>query len=167
MTENSINTQQADSMQVITFDLQGETFAIEASMVREIVDHMQETAVPGAPTMVAGLANFRGRVIPLADLHHEFGFEAARSTVDSRVIVIELEYDGEATFVGIKADKVHEVTMLERSASEQPPRVGMRWRADFIRCIAKRAGDFIVVPDLEKLFAAGCHTDRSASFAQG
>ncbi|GAA0533601.1 purine-binding chemotaxis protein CheW [Rhizomicrobium palustre] len=143
-------------MEVVTFDMQGETFAIEASLVREIVDHMQETVVPGAPAMVAGLANFRGRVIPLADLHREFGFDIARQTADSRVIVIELDLDGETTLIGIKADKVHEVTLLEAVNSEAPPRVGMRWQADLIRCIAKRDNDFIIVPNLERIFALGC-----------
>jgi purine-binding chemotaxis protein CheW len=155
-------------LQVLTFDMQGETFAIEANMVREIVDHMPETSVPTAPAMVSGLANFRGRVIPLADLHHEFGFAAAGSTLDSRVIVIELVLDGEATLVGLKADKVHEVTLLELASTEAPPRVGMRWRPDFIRCIAKRAGDFIIVPDLERIFATCSGTDAPAvqSFTQ-
>jgi purine-binding chemotaxis protein CheW len=146
--------------------MQGETFAIDAGMVREIVDHMPETIVPGAPLMVPGLANFRGRVIPLADLHREFGFEATHDSLDSRVIVIELMFDGETTLVGLKADKVHEVTMLERAAAEMPPRVGMRWRPDFIRCIAKRGGDFIIVPDLEKVFATGCRAETPAAFTE-
>ena len=131
-------------------------------MVREIVDHMPETNVPTAPAIVSGLANFRGRVIALADLHHEFGFDVARASVHSRVIVIELVIEGEATLVGIKADKVHEVTLLELASTEAPPRVGMRWRPDFIRCIAKRDGDFIIVPDLERIFAISCATDTPA-----
>lgn len=150
-------------LQVLTFDMQGETFAIEAGMVREIVDHMPETGVPTAPKMVSGLANFRGRVIPLADLHCEFGFAAAVKTLDSRIIVIELTLDGEATLVGLKADKVHEVTLLELASTENPPRVGMRWRPDFIRCIAKRAGDFIIVPDLERIFATSYGADAPAA----
>lgn len=155
MNQQSTAAVLQERLQVITFDMDGETFAIAAGMVREIVDHMQETSVPGADAMVAGLANFRGRVIPVADLHREFGFAPARNSADSRVIVIELDLDGEATLVGLKADKVHEVTMLEPNASELPPRVGMRWRPDFVRCIAKRAGDFIVVPDLDRIFTRG------------
>lgn len=155
--------QEAEQLQVLTFDMQGETFAIEAGIVREILDHMPETAVPGAPAMVSALVNFRGRVIPLADLHREFGFSAASESLDSRIIVIELEFEGEDTLVGLRADKVHEVTVLERASTEVPPRVGMRWRADFIRCIAKRAGDFIIVPDLKQIFAIGCGTAAAAS----
>lgn len=159
---------EAGHMQVLTFDMHGETFAIEAGLVREILDRIPETVVPGATAMVGSLVNFRGRVIPLADLHKAFGFEPAGVTADSRIIVIEIEMDGEATLVGLKADKVHEVTILEKAAAESAPRVGMRWRQDFIRCLAKRAGDFIVVPELERIFATGRSTDASslASFTQ-
>jgi purine-binding chemotaxis protein CheW len=166
--EQTHKDDQTGLLQVLIFDMQDETFAIEASMVREIVDHMPETNVPTAPAMVSGLANFRGRVIPLADLHREFGFASTEKTVHSRVIVIELALDGEATLVGLKADKVHEVTLLEMASTEAPPRVGMRWRPDFIRCIAKRAGDFIVVPDLERIFATsfGINSPEAKAFTQ-
>ena len=155
-------------LQVLTFDMQGETFAIEAGIVCEILDRIPETVVPGAPAMVGGLVNFRGRVIPLAELHGAFGFARTGVTLDSRIIVIELVMNGEATLVGLKADKVHEVTVLEKSATESAPRVGMHWRQDFIRCLAKRSGDFIVVPDLEKIFAVGCGADAptAATFTQ-
>jgi purine-binding chemotaxis protein CheW len=169
-----MNAEQTDTwdekghLQVLTFDMQGETFAIEAGIVREILDRIPETAVPGASPMVGGLVNFRGRVIPLADLHMAFGFASNGVTLDSRIIVIELAMDGEATLVGLKADKVHEVTVLEKAATEAAPRVGMRWRQDFIRCLAKRAGDFIVVPDLERIFTVGCsvETPSAATFTQ-
>lgn len=152
-------------MQVLTFDMEGETFAIEAGVVHEILDRIPETTVPGAPQMVGGLVNFRGRVIPLADLHMAFGFKQASTTFDSRIIVIEIAMNGEDTLVGLKADKVHEVTILERAATEVAPRVGMNWRQDFIRCLAKRSGDFIVVPDLVRIFTVGCGKD-TASFTQ-
>jgi purine-binding chemotaxis protein CheW len=151
-----------EHMQVLTFDMQGETFAIEAGMVREILDRIPETAVPGSAPMVGGVVNFRGRVIPLADLHMAFGFPPAAASQDSRVVVIEFALDGEATLVGLKADKVNEVTVLEKAATENAPRVGMRWRQDFIRCLAKRDGDFIVVPNLERIFASGCHNATTA-----
>lgn len=37
-----------DEMEVLTFNLQGETFALEAVMVQEILDMLPETRVPGA-----------------------------------------------------------------------------------------------------------------------
>ncbi len=152
-----------DHMRVLTFDMQGETFAIEANLVREIIDRIPETAIPGAVPMVGSLINFRGRVIPFADLRMAFGFPPASVTIDSRVIVIELTVKDEVTLVGLKADKVHEVTILERAATEAAPRVGMRWRQDFIRCLAKRDSDFIIVPDLDRIITVEACTGKSAA----
>lgn len=161
--KQNIHWKDGTQLEVLTFDMQGETFAIEASLVREILDRMPETPVPGSAPMIASLVNFRGKVIPIADLHLAFGLVAADDTVDSRIIVIEIEYDDEPCLIGLKADKVHEVTTLERTKTENAPRVGMRWRQEFIHCLAKRDGDFVVVPDLHKIFAAGSHIGKEAA----
>lgn len=140
------------ALQVLTFDLDGETFALEAVLVREVLDVAGETRVPGAPPFVDAVINFRGRVIPLADLRLAFGLERAANTLDSRIVVIEHELDGEPALVGLRADKVHEVTDIALADTEEAPRVGLRWRSDFIRCLARRDGDLIVVPDLSQIF---------------
>ncbi|MBN9031795.1 chemotaxis protein CheW [Rhizobium sp. YJ-22] len=143
----------AEEIEVLTFDIAGETFALEAVIVREILDLVPETPVPGAKDFVGSVINFRGRIIPLADIRIAFGMEAVKATIDSRIIVIEMEFDGEINLIGIRTDKVNEVTTLARTASELPPSVGMKWRADFISCLVKRGTDFIIVPDLEVIFS--------------
>ena len=122
----------AEELEVLTFDIAGEMFALEAIKVQEILDLVPETSVPGAKAFVASVINFRGKVIPLADIRLAFGMEATRTTIDSRIIVIQLEIEGEPTLVGLRTDKVNEVTTLMKSAGEPPPSVGMRWRPDFI-----------------------------------
>jgi purine-binding chemotaxis protein CheW len=67
--------------------------------------------------------------------------------------VIEIEVDRVPTIIAIRADKVHEVTELAPSALTEVPRVGMRWRPDYIRFIGKRGNDFIVVPDLARILS--------------
>lgn len=146
--------QTSDALQVLTFDLHGETFALEAGWVREVLDPTTETTVPGAAPFVDAVINFRGRVIPLADLRLAFGLERGAATIDSRIVVIEYDIAGDPTLVGLRADKVHEVTTLEVAETEDAPRVGLRWRSDFIRCLARRDGDLIVVPDLDQIFAS-------------
>ena len=142
-----------DAMQVLTFDLDGETFALEAGLVREVLDLLPETGVPGAAPFVGAVINFRGRVIPLADLRLAFGLTRSEATIHSRIVVIEYDLDDEPTLIGLRADKVHEVTSIEAADTEEAPRVGLRWRADFIKCLARRDGDLIVVPDLGQIFA--------------
>lgn len=140
-------------VKIVTFDLSGQTFALEANLVCEILDLLPETEVPGSATIAASVINFRGSVIPVADLHLAFNLPPSRISLDSRFIVIELDCSGEQCLIGLKADKVYEVTTLTQSVTEPPPRVGTHWRQDFIRCLAKRNGDFIVVPDLHRIFA--------------
>ena len=142
-----------DAMQVLTFDLHTETFALDAGLVREVLDVAPETRVPGAAPFVDAVINFRGRVIPLADLRLAFGLPREAPTIDSRIVVIEYELDGVPTLVGLRADKVHEVTSIEVADTEETPRVGLRWRTDFIHRLARRGGDLIVVPDLGQIFA--------------
>jgi len=144
----------AEEVEVLTFDLNGETFALEAVIVQEILDLLPETAVPGSQPFVASVINFRGKVIPLADLRLAFGMEAAEATIDSRIIVIEIDLQGEQTLVGLRTDKVNEVTTLAKTASEPPPSVGMRWRADYINCLVKRGGEFIIIPNLQAIFSS-------------
>ena len=76
----------------------------------------------------------------------------AEQDQDTRIVVIETEIDGEPTVVGILADKVYDVTDIEPAAIEEAPRVGMRWRPDYVRGIGKRNGNFIIIPDLNRIF---------------
>jgi purine-binding chemotaxis protein CheW len=141
-------------LEVLTLDLEGEMFAVEAVHVREILDLVAITEVPHSQPFVNGLINVRGKVVPLADLRLKFGMAQKPPTVDTRIVVIELELDGEPVTVGIRADKVHEVTEVSASALQETPKVGMRWRPEFIRCIGKRGDDFMVVLDIARVFAA-------------
>jgi purine-binding chemotaxis protein CheW len=145
--------QSGQTWQVLTFDLDGETFALEAGLVREVLDVAAETAVPGAAPFVGAVINFRGRIIPLADLRLAFGLNRAETTLNSRIVVIEYDLDGEPTLIGVRADKVHEVALIDAADAEEPPRVGLRWRSDFIRRLVRRGGDLIVLPDLEQIFS--------------
>lgn len=148
-------TLQGNDMEVLTFNLHGEVFALRATAVQEILDVLPETHVPGAERFVASVINFRGRVIPLADLRLAFGMEATEATIDSRIVVIEIELRGETTLIGLRTDKVNEVTTLAMTASEPPPSVGMRWRPDYIEGLFKRGGEFIILPNLHAIFSQG------------
>lgn len=154
---------EAGEMQALTFELGGEIFALEAGIVQEILDLLPETEVPGASRLVGSVINFRGKVIPLADLRLAFGMEAAAASLDSRIVVVELDLDGEAMLVGLRTDKVREVAALGLAASEAPPSVGMRWPSEFIRRLVRRDGEVVVVPDLQALFSF--RNDASAAGA--
>jgi purine-binding chemotaxis protein CheW len=147
-------TQGAEPIEIMTLRLDGHLFAIEVAHVREILDLGPVTEVPSASPFVNGLINVRGKVVPLADLRHKFGMAKAAATIDTRVVVIEIDLDGDQTTIGLLADKVYEVTELVPAEVEETPRIGMVWRQDYIRCIGKRADDFIVVLDIAAIFSS-------------
>lgn len=142
----------AAPMRALTLKLEDELFAIVAESVREILDLVPVTEVPNALPFANGLINVRGRVVPLADLKVAFGMRRAEADHDTRIVVIETEIDGEPTVVGILADKVFDVTDIEPTAIQEAPRVGMRWRPEYVRGIGKRNGGFIIIPDLQRIF---------------
>jgi purine-binding chemotaxis protein CheW len=150
------------ALEVLTLELEGEIFAVEALHVREILDLVPITDVPGGPPFVNGLINVRGKVVPLADLRVRFGMEQKPPTVDTRIVVLELELDGEPVIAGIRADKVHEVVEVAASDLREAPKVGMRWRPEFIRCIGKRGDDFMVVLDIARVFSDAAHEGSGA-----
>lgn len=139
-------------LEVLTFDLQGETFALEAALVQEIIDLLPETPVPGASPLVGSVVNFRGKIIAIADLRQAFGMPIAEATVESRIVVIELPLNGETVPIGLRTDRVHEVTTLHRDCSEDPPMVGMRWNRNFVRSLVRRPSDVVILPDLSAIF---------------
>jgi purine-binding chemotaxis protein CheW len=138
---------------VLTLELQGESFAIETSHVREILDPVPVTAVPGADPSVDGLINVRGRVVPLADLRLIFGMPKREAGIDARIVVVEVEVNGDPTTIGVRADKVKAVIELAAASLEATPRIGLRWDPEYITCMGKRDGDFIAVLDMGRIFS--------------
>jgi purine-binding chemotaxis protein CheW len=159
---NAIN----GTMNALTVRLEDELFAVEASRVREILELVPITEVPSAPAFAGGLINVRGRVVPLTDLRVMFGMARPEPDEDTRIVVMEVDIGGEPTIVGILADKVHDVTDIEAASIEEAPRVGMRWRPEFIKGIGKRNGGFIIIPDMERIFETSAGRSLSAASSE-
>ena len=151
MNDGLTGEHHADAMQVVMIGLGEEKFALDAGLVREIIDPVPVTKVAGARAFVPSVINVRGNVIPLADLRIRFGMPQLDNSADTRIVVIELELDGEPVLVGVTADKVYEVTEISQTDVQQTPRVGMHWKPEFIRFITKWREEFVIVPNMERI----------------
>ncbi|WP_376989402.1 chemotaxis protein CheW [Bosea sp. R86505] len=138
-------------LQVLMVGLGNEIFAVETDMVREIIDPVPVTRVAGARSFLPALINVRGNVIPLADLRIRFGMPQTPATADTRIVVVEVEIDGDPVALGLLADKVYEVTEVSTRHTQQTPRLGSHWRPEFIRFITKWNDDFVIVPAMSKI----------------
>lgn len=138
--------------QYLTFKLESELFALGITQVREVLEFDKVTKVPQTPDMMRGVINLRGSVVPVIDLKLKFGMEMTEKTINTCVIIVELNLDGETTLIGALADSVQEVIDLEPGQIEPPPRIGTRLNTELIRGMGKRESEFIIILEIEKVF---------------
>ncbi|MGJ4993090.1 chemotaxis protein CheW [Bradyrhizobium sp. HKCCYLS3077] len=139
------------AVQVVMIGLGDEKFALDAAIVREIIDPVPATQVAGARPFVPSIINVRGNIVPLADLRLRFGMPVTEVSGDTRIVVIEVPVEDEPVMVGVIADKVYEVTEIFHADTQQTPRVGVNWKPEFIRCITKWRDEFVIVPNMERI----------------
>ena len=96
----------AAAIEVATFTLSGEQYAIETRYIREIIPLADFTPVPLGPSFLFGVANVNGNVLAVFDLSPLLGLGQGSISDLCRVIVLGTE---RAEF-GVLADAVHEVT---------------------------------------------------------
>ena len=137
--------------QYLTFTLDKEQFAVDISKVREVLEFTSVTKVPRTPEFMRGVINLRGSVVPVVDLRLKFGLSRTEQSIDTCVIITEVESKGEKLVLGALADSVQEVIELEPGSIEPPPRLGTRVNLDFIRGMGKRDDRFLILLDLDRV----------------
>lgn len=140
--------------QYLSFKLGDEVFALDIGKVREVLDFTTVTKVPQTPDFMLGVINLRGSVVPVVDMRLQFGMSKTETTVNTCIIIVEIELDGETTILGALADSVQEVMELDAAQVEPPPRIGTRLKTTFIKGMGKREGQFIIILDIDKVFSA-------------
>ncbi len=140
--------------QYLTYKLGDETFALDISKVREVLDFTTVTKVPRTPEFMRGVINLRGSVVPVVDLRLKFGMTKTEKSVNTCVIIVEVNVDGETTILGALADSVQEVLDLDAGHIEPAPKIGSTVYHDFIRGMGKHNEQFIIILDVDKVFSA-------------
>jgi purine-binding chemotaxis protein CheW len=144
----------SETSQYLTFRLDGELFALETQRIRELLAFRGAARVPSMPDFMRGVIDLRGHVVPVVDLRLTLGLPAIENTIDSCVIIIEVEVDGERTMLGALADSVEEVIDLAGAQIKPPPRNLTRIDADCLRGIGRRDDDLVLILDINWMLGA-------------
>ena len=139
--------------QYLTFTLAEEVFAVDVDRVREILEITNITKVPQVPDFMRGVINLRGCVVPVLDLRLKFGMAETARTVNTCIIVVEVEMDGEKIVLGALADSVQEVIEMEPSQIEAAPHIGTHLKTDFLKGMGKHDNRFVMILDIDKVFS--------------
>lgn len=144
-------------LQLVSFVVGNEEYAVPILSVQEINRMMQITQVPESPTEVEGVINLRGRIIPVIDLRKRFNTNADDQDKENRIVVVEV---GSQT-LGFIVDSVHEVLRVDRSIVEPPPPAVAGADVRYIEGLAKLDDRLIILLDLTQLFSTD-NLDRMA-----
>jgi purine-binding chemotaxis protein CheW len=140
--------------QYLTFMLAQEVYGVEVSKVREVLELIDITRVPRMPEFMRGVINLRGGVVPVIDLGLKFGMDAIVNTINTCIVVLEIELNEQDIVVGALADSVREVIELDSSEIEPAPKIGTTLNTDFISGIGKSSDNFIIILNIDRIFSA-------------
>lgn len=137
-------------LQLVTFEVAGEEFAVDILRVQEINRMLPMTRVPQSPPEVEGVINLRGKIIPVVDLRKRFGMEPTERGDASRIIVVEVH----GRTLGFVVDKVNEVLRISSKIVEPAPAMACSIQSDFIEGVGKLQDRLLILLNLQKLFGA-------------
>ncbi|MDT8411778.1 MAG: chemotaxis protein CheW [Vicingaceae bacterium] len=139
----------------LSFKLGEEYFVVDVSKVIEILEVPKITKVPKAPEYMAGVINLRGKVLPLIDTKLKFGMPPINFSVDTCIVVIEIELEGEIMHVGVLVDAVLEVIEVDESIIKPSPSIDAKYPLNFIKGMIERGNDknFIMILDINEVFS--------------
>lgn len=150
--EASEQLKSAKTITALTFTLNQEIFALDIKSVKEVLDYTKITKIPQTPDYMLGVINLRGNVAPVVDLKMKFNMPSSEITVNTCIIIVEVDIEGKNQIVGILADSVKEVVEFDLKSIEEAPKIGLDIDIDFILGIAKKDEEFVIILDINKIF---------------
>lgn len=152
-TAGEPNAERDEGQQYLSFQLQGEAFAIGILHIKEIIEYGQVTAVPMMPSFLRGVINLRGAVVPVIDLNARFG--RTPSTIDKRtcIVIVEVASGDQTQVLGMVVDAVNAVLDIPATALEPAPAFGAGIRTDFIAAMGKLEQGFLIVLNLNRILS--------------
>ncbi len=139
--------------QHLVFQMGGEELAISIVCVREIVDYGVVTRVPRMPACVRGVTNLRGTIVPIVDLAVRLGLPSAPITSHTCVVVVDANFGGQSSVVGLVADVVTAVRDLTREEVSPTPALGSRVQVEAFSGLGRTGDHLFPVVDTERILA--------------
>ena len=142
-------------LQLVTFTLGQEEYAVDILKVQEINRMKEITRVPNSPSYVEGVINLRGKVIPVVDLRKKFDLVEKENDEQSRIMIMDIQ----GITMGLVVDSVSEVLRIPSNTVEPTPPMASNISAEFIKGIAKLEDRLIILLDMDRLLGK---TDETA-----
>ncbi len=136
-----------ERLEVLTFAIAGENYAIDIERIVEIVPPRAATRVPNAAQSIVGIISLRGTIVTLIDVRRRLKHAPSESTPESRIIVVE--HEGET--VGFEVDRVFRVVKIAAADVDPHPVVHTSEQDESIRGVFRHGQSLTILLDFAKL----------------
>jgi len=139
---------QQGTQQFVTFMAGDEVFAADMVPVKEIIRVPDVVRVPLAPAALEGLANLRGKVLPIISLRRLFGFPELAHDDSTRALVVDVGQP-----LGFVVDRVSSVVGVDASHLEDVGSIRTTVNTEMLSSLIKDVGGhaMIMVLDFAKV----------------
>ncbi len=130
------------STHLVTFELDGQRYALYLSTVDIVVRAVEITPLPQAPDSVAGIINFQGHIVPVFNLRRRFRLPEREMQLDDHIILARTAH----RLVALVADTVGGV--LACADGETVSADAVLPGTEYVAGVVKRLDGLILIHDL-------------------
>lgn len=142
-----VKEDEEEQLQLLTFTLGGEEYALNIMDIKEIIRPRDVTEVPKTPDYIQGIFSLRGTIIPVFDVRLRLGLPQSESGPLSRIVVVKFQEH----FFGLLVDKVVQVLDIPISKIEPPPEILGGVEGEFLRGIGRIDERLIILLNLGRI----------------
>ena len=158
-TAKSEDATSENQLELLTFVIAGEQYAVDIERIVEIVTPRAVTRIPNADSSVVGIMSLRGTIVTLVDVRRKLRHrEAGEANDDTRIVVVDFHHE----IIGFLVDRVLRVVKAAAGDIERHPVVHATELDDSVRGVFRAAGALTILLDLDKLLDHGALAARSA-----
>lgn len=138
----------AQAVELLVFELDDQRYALTLASVREVVRAVALTPLPGAPAIVEGVIDVRGRVVPVLDIRARFRLPPRPLHPDQHLILaragrrlVAIRVDCVSWFIEVEPDEIETAISLTPALRQ-------------IAGVTRVADGLVLIHDLETFLTA-------------
>ncbi|MFH0902380.1 MAG: chemotaxis protein CheW [Pseudomonadota bacterium] len=138
-----------DIIQLATFLVGGEEYALDIMRIKEIINPLRITPVPKAPSFIEGMVGLRGVILPIVDLRKRFDLPAPPPSRATKYVIIGIE----GRIVGLVVDAVKEVLRVPRIDVRPAPELVEGDASHYFSGVCHHRGRIFMVLDIDRILS--------------
>lgn len=139
-----------DRAQIVTFRLGDDLFAADIFAVERVLRYQKPTPIPDVPEWIAGVLDYRGRVVPVLDLRLRFGMGVLAAGPSTRTLI----FVADGQWIAAVVDAVLEVAAIDPSRLAPPPPLFRGLAGEYLRGLVRHDAKLIIYLDVARLLTS-------------